>query len=404
MQGQRWIVVADSPFLPATDGGEQEHLGFVRAAAREGLVALLVLPDGDSVELSEYNRLLPGVPVLATPRRTSPLWLLHPREPYVVASRPAPGWLVPRARDLAPDATGIVIFSFKSRALGEALARGLGLPAVLRQHNRESSYHRSLAAQTPGPRGWVLRWEAVRIARDERRLNQADWLAGVADISLADARWRAGTGARNVVHVPPFALGLDASVTSPAPPRTPSTTDPRVIFLGSLDTATNTGGLEWLLDRVWPRILAGHPRALLDVVGRRPSAALRRRVGATERAELFADVPDLAPYLARASVAVNPVVSGSGVNIKLIDYLDAGLPLVSTSLATAGLPLEAGVDLEVHDDPAAFADAVLHLIADPTRADQLAHAGRKHLRELLDTSTNLARIGELLSPRRSATG
>ena len=126
-------------------------------------------------------------------------------------------------------------------------------------------------------------------------------------------------------------------------------------------------------------------------------------MAATERVELFADVPDLTPYLNRTSVALNPVVSGSGVNIKLIDYLDAGLPLVSTSLATAGLPLEAGGDLEVHDDPQEFAAAVLRLVDDPTLAGRLARSGRRHLRELLDAPTNLARIGDLLSPRRSAS-
>ena len=56
MQGQRWIVVADSPFLPPTGGGEQEHLGFVRSAVREGVLAMLVLPDGDTVDLTNLQR------------------------------------------------------------------------------------------------------------------------------------------------------------------------------------------------------------------------------------------------------------------------------------------------------------------------------------------------------------
>jgi glycosyltransferase involved in cell wall biosynthesis len=397
-------VVADSPFLPPTGGGEQEHLGFVRAAAGEGLLALLVLPDGATVDLKEYIRLLPGVPVLPTPRRTNPLLLAHPTKPYVVASRPAPAWLVPRARELAPDATGIVIFSYKSRWIGEELARGLGLSAVIRQHNREGAYHRSLAAQTPGPRGWVLRWEAMRIERDERRLGHAEWLAGTADISLADADWRRATGAPNVVHVPPFALGLsqdpqDAAQALGGPEAVGG--PPRVLFLGTLDTATNTGALDWFLGRVWPTVLAGHPDVVLDVVGRGPSPALRRRLEAAERVELAADVPDVGPYLRRAAVAVNPVISGSGVNIKLVEYLDAGLPLVSTSLATEGLPLRPGVDLEVHDDPAGFASAVLRLLEHPDEALVMAGHGRAHLRELLDVKTNLARIGELLSPRRS---
>ncbi len=412
MQGQRWIVVADSPFLPATGGGEQEHLGFVRAAAREGLLALLVLPDGDTVERTEYSRILPGVPVLPTARRTNPLLLLHPRTPYVIASRPVPADLVARARKMAPDATGIVLFSYKSRAIGEALARGLNLPAVLRQHNREGAYHHSLAQQTPGPRGWVLRWEAARIDRDEQALARADWLVGTADISHADAEWRRSIGTPNVVHVPPFALAL-GSTPDAGPDADPGTDDrtadatddapasfdpPRVLFLGTLDTATNTGALDWLLCGVWPRIRAAHPTVVLEVVGRSPSPALRRRLELLERVELFADVPDVQPHLRRAAVAVNPVVSGSGVNIKIVEYLDAGLPLVSTSLAVQGLPLRSGTDLEVHDAPDAFADAVLELIKDPQTARAMADSGRAHLHELLDVRANLARIADLLSP------
>jgi hypothetical protein len=37
---RRWIVVADSPFLPARGGGEREHLGFVEAATKAGLLEL----------------------------------------------------------------------------------------------------------------------------------------------------------------------------------------------------------------------------------------------------------------------------------------------------------------------------------------------------------------------------
>jgi glycosyltransferase involved in cell wall biosynthesis len=252
----------------------------------------------------------------------------------------------------------------------------------------------------------VLRWEALRIGRDERRLATAPWLAGTADISLADARWRSGIGPGRVVHVPPFALA-EALSRPPAadedPPLAAGRTPPRVLFLGTLDTATNTGALDWFLSAVWPRVRSGHPTVVLDVVGRGPSPDLRRRLAGTERVELAADVPDLAPYLRRAWVAVNPVVSGSGVNIKLVEYLQAGIPLVSTTLATQGLPLEPGIHLEVHDDPQGFADAVLHLLSDRDAAGSLAIAGRRHLRELLDTRTNLARITDLLNPTRSAS-
>jgi glycosyltransferase involved in cell wall biosynthesis len=398
---QRWIVVADSPFLPAHGGGEREHLGFLRAVAHAGRLALLVLPGAQPGDVPAYQRELGDVPVIVTRRRTSPLMLVHPSQPYVVASRPAPGWLVARARAVAPDASGIVVFSYKSRRLGQVLAEGLGLPAVLRQHNREGAYHRSLAAGTPGPRRLVLRWEAFRIERDEQRVGHADWLRGTADISLADAQWRTSTGARNVVHVPPFALDLGPpagypSGTGPMPAPTGQPVVPSVIFLGALDIATNTDALAWLTERVWPRVAAGHPTAVLDVVGRGPSAELTRRLNGMDRVRLWPDVPDVRPYLQGADVAVNPAVSGSGVNIKVIEYMDAGIPLVSTSLAVRGLPLRAGTDLEVQDAPEGFARAVLQLLADPQTAEAMGKQAHLRIREILDPALNLERIAALL--------
>ena len=400
MPAHRWIVVADSPFLPANGGGEREHLGFVRAVARRGRLALLVVPGAADGDILAYQRELGDVPVIVTDRRTSPLMLLHPTKPYVVASRPAPRWIVPRAAALAPDATGVVVFSYKSREIGEVIARGLGLPAVLRQHNREGAYHRSLAGGTPGPRGLALSWEAMRIERDERRLGRADWLTGTADISLSDAEWRRGTGARNVVHVPPFALDL-GPLGDPDATRAIALPDgpPRVLFLGALDVATNTEALGWFLDEVWPRVTARHETVVLDVVGRGPSEEVRQRVAATNRAELAADVPDVRPYLARAAVAVNPAVSGSGVNIKLIEYMDAGIPLVSTSLATRGLPLTPGADLEIQDEEVGFAQAVVRLLDDPQAARAMAKQGQTHVREILDAGANLDRLAEILSRR-----
>lgn len=404
---QRWVVVADTGFLPARRGGEREHLGFVRAARDAGLLALLVVPDSRRLDRAAYAHLTGGAPVLRTPRRDTPclapLLLLHPRDPYVVASRPAPPRLAKVVAALAPDATGVVVFSHKARGIGDALGRALGLPVVVRQHNREGAYHRDLARDTAGPRRLALRWEARRIERDERRLGHRPWVAGQADISAADARWRAGHGGAPVVHVPPF-----------AEPATPVTDHPlpageRVVFVGALDIATNVAAVEWLLARVWPRVAAARPRAALDLVGRSPAAADAARlaglVAAAPRAALHTDVPDVAPYLARARVAVNPAVTGSGVNIKVVDYLRAGLPVVSTSRALDGLDLRPGTDLLVADDPAACAAALVRVLTDDALAARVGAAGQGRAAELLDPAAGLAAVERLLAaggrPHRS---
>jgi polysaccharide biosynthesis protein PslH len=67
---------------------------------------------------------------------------------------------------------------------------------------------------------------------------------------------------------------------------------------------------------------------------------------------------------------------------------------VSTTLGSQGLHLGAGEDLEVHDDPAAFARAVVALLRDPARAEGLGAAGRRTIAAMLDPAANIRRLEE----------
>ena len=46
-------------------------------------------------------------------------------------------------------------------------------------------------------------------------------------------------------------------------------------------------------------------------------------------------------YLSAADLAVNPMLSGSGTNLKMLDYMAAGVPVVSTAIGARGLRLSA---------------------------------------------------------------
>ncbi|GAA1428221.1 hypothetical protein GCM10009616_07320 [Microlunatus lacustris] len=395
----RWLVVADSPFIPATGGGEREHLGFVQAAAARGLIAALILPTDDDPaaqgredDLGAIRQLVAPAPVLVVPRRRS-LWSAASCKPYVVASRPAPADLAARVRAAAPEVDAVVIFHYKSSGIGERLARELGLPTVLRQHNLEGPYHHALADSASFPRSWATRAEAWRVDRDERALERARWLTGIADISASDARVRAARSRVPVVHVPSFALGDRNPSERPSWVRP---ADPVVTFVGALDVATNHDAIGWFAEQVWPAVLAAVPAARWRVVGRKPTSHVRSVVEATARAELHGDVADPVEYLLGSMVAVNPAVSGSGVNIKLVEYLSVGVPVVTTARGMAGIGLRAGDDLLVADAAPQFAEAVVRLLTSAADAERLGAAGQETANRILDVGASLAAISSLL--------
>lgn len=398
---RRWVVVADSPFIPTHGGGEREHLGFVEAAAEAGLLAALVIPTdndpaavGRADDLDAIRALVAPAPVLEIPRARSLRQGLSVRLPYVVASRPVPDDLVRQVAAAAPNADAVVVFSYKSHEIGRVLAEGLRVPAVLRQHNLEGTYHRSLAAAASFPKSVAVRLEAERIDADERRLEHSGWLTGIADISASDAEFRSRRSNVPVAYVPPFALGSlkpdQSGVWTPNDSRT-------VVFLGALDVSTNSDAISWFARKVWPAVRRAVPDARWSVVGRRPTAAVEALIAATPGAELHPDVPDPGVHLRAAAVAVNPAVSGSGVNIKLVEYLATGVPVVSSTRGTAGLLLDSGRDLLVADEADRFADAVVSLLTDQSAARELGSRGRQTARELMDTSRGLATISRLLT-------
>jgi glycosyltransferase involved in cell wall biosynthesis len=399
-RSRRLVVVAESPFLPAHGGGEREHLGFVEAAVAAGVVAALVLPSdpdpaavGREDDLVAIRRLVEPAPVISVPRRRSVRRALSPRYPYVVASRPAPPGLVEQVRRAAPDADAVLVFAYKSHRIGRVLAEGLGLPVVLRCHNLEGRYHRALAAAAAPPRAWAVWLEALRVELDERLLERSSWLAGIADISAADAAVRERRARIPVGYVPSFALGTQQPTTGAA--RTPSPR-PTVLFLGALDVATNHDAIAWFAEHSWPLVRAAVPDCRWQVVGRRPTAQVRALVGRTPGAELCADVPEPASFLAAADVSVNPAVSGSGVNIKLVEYLAAGAPVVSTTRGSAGLGLTPGQDLLVADSPGEFAAAIEDLLTGRRDGAQLGAAGQASARQILDTRASLSRLLAML--------
>jgi GT2 family glycosyltransferase len=153
-----------------------------------------------------------------------------------------------------------------------------------------------------------------------------------------------------------------------------------MLFLGSFRHKPNADALDWFLRGVMPRVLERSPAARLRVIGSDPPVpgALPGFEGAVT---LEGFVPDLALPLAEAAVFVCPILSGSGVRMKLQEAFAAGIPAVSTSLGAEGLGSEDGLYCRLADDPQAFAQAILDIFERPADAARMAVRARAFIEE-----------------------
>jgi GT2 family glycosyltransferase len=149
-----------------------------------------------------------------------------------------------------------------------------------------------------------------------------------------------------------------------------------VLFVGGFNHLPNVQGLAWFIDRVFPEVLANKPGVRLIVAG----SGNTKRLGARAQhpsIEMKGFVPDIQELLKTAAVLICPVLSGSGVRVKLLEAFAAGIPVVSTRLGAEGL-LGAGDPVcAVGDTPAEFAEGVLKLLNDSVRAGEMAKRARR---------------------------
>lgn len=244
---------------------------------------------------------------------------------------------------------------------------GIELPYVVAAHNVESQVWRRLAATEPSAaRRLYTREQARKMEVLERRIfARAPFATAVSEEDAATLR---GFGS---AHVAVVANGVDLVTYTPHPE---SDADPRaLVFTGSLDWRPNQDAARWFAERVHPALRREGPYRLA-VVGRRPPAGF----GADFPPEIavVADVDDVRPHLAKASVVVVPLRVGGGSRLKILEAFAMGRPVVSTTLGAEGLAADDGRHLLLADEPEAFARAVLALWKDPDRVRTMTREAR----------------------------
>lgn len=155
----------------------------------------------------------------------------------------------------------------------------------------------------------------------------------------------------------------------------------RVTFLGGLHYPPNAQGIMWFARQVFPQILAHQSDAILTVIGKQPPSELQQLGIPPANLEITGYVDEPLPYLADTAVFIVPLLAGGGMRVKIIDGWTWGLPIVSTTVGAEGIAHCPGRSILLADTPPAFAEAVIQLLQDAGKAQQLALAGREWVLE-----------------------
>jgi GT2 family glycosyltransferase len=202
------------------------------------------------------------------------------------------------------------------------------------------------------------------------------------------------------------ATGLRAGITACRYPlrlagRKPET----MLFLGSFRHAPNAEALYWFVHHCLPHVLAEHRQARAMIIGSDPPPRYSLP-DLGDAIELRGYVDDILEPLAECAVFICPILSGSGVRVKLLEAFASGIPVVSTRVGAEGLAERDGEFCYLADDPREFAAKIVHVFRHPEEAQAMALRARQHVEQHWDmpvlTERLLASYEGVLREKRGA--
>lgn len=150
-----------------------------------------------------------------------------------------------------------------------------------------------------------------------------------------------------------------------------------VVFVGNVFYPPNVDAVMWFAKNVWSRITsATNLPVRFVIVGAKPAPAIVALAAQDSRIIVNGYVPDLTDILRGCAAFVAPIRAGAGMRVKILDAWARGAPVVSTALGAEGIEASHGDDILIADEPADFADAILHLLGSPALRQQLARNAR----------------------------
>lgn len=169
-----------------------------------------------------------------------------------------------------------------------------------------------------------------------------------------------------------------------------------LVFVGSMFYESNITAVDYFVRNVFDKIRIQFPDLKFYIVGSRPDPKVIK-LGENEGVVVTGFVDDVSEYFVNPSIFVAPMLSGAGVQNKILQAMAAGCPVITTTIGAEGIEDISEKELLVCDAPEIMAEKIIWLLNhDEVRKEQ-ATAAKKYISEHLSEDIILKQFKDIIS-------
>jgi len=164
----------------------------------------------------------------------------------------------------------------------------------------------------------------------------------------------------------------------------------KIKLLSNLKWFPNNQGIKWFISQVWNKVLKKVPDASLILGGKHIPSDIHKLAQKHRNIQIVGYVKNPDKFFEDAALTISPILSGSGIKIKVVRALYNGLPMVTTTKSLEGMVEKAYKIIPNSNNPVEFSQMVVQLLRKVQRRKSLQEAEiklfKKHYsKEKLDT-------------------
>lgn len=240
-----------------------------------------------------------------------------------------------------------------------------GIKVVVRTHNLE---HQIWGSMANNARFFLKKWYFKKLSHQLKKYEETELkkVAGIIAISEEDGQFFKQFEPNVKTTVIPVASRTDF------PPASYQLSD--FYFLGAMDWKPNQEGIQWLCKTVFPE---GIDIAPFVLAGRNLKPGRVNHPGITIEGE----VDNAVQFIQQHGICVIPLLSGSGVKIKLLENMAMGKPIITTVEGVRGVNVTHDKEVLIADSPEKFRKYMQELHTNKNLRARLGKNAKKFIQD-----------------------
>ena len=223
---------------------------------------------------------------------------------------------------------------------------------LLRVHNIEYLIWERLAKQAKNPlKKSAYNYLAKSLKRFELSLfNKIDGYMPITEVDHLFFKEKFPALSSKVI---PFAINLSAY---PIQNHIIDENNISFFHIGSMNWQSNIEGMTWFLENVWKKV-AENPNITLVLAGKGNKAVFGNKN--LKNVQIFDFVESAQQFINEHDIMIVPLLSGSGMRIKIMEGMALGKPIITTSIGAEGIEITDKENIFIANTPEEMAETII---------------------------------------------